>query len=198
MCFTKNKEELEDLYNAAKPEEFYRESWEQYAHSYFWLQKAQALYDSAKAVQNAFWPKTRKHHDQKAAVSDFHKGPVYMLLAGSAIEAILKGIWLGQNPSLVTEQELPKDFTKHDLESLYDKTGLIKNSRQNDLLKRLTNYVTTFGKYPITKTKYDMVNKLKTRFSSQTDFDSVDQLWNLLKKKIKPFAKIKEVRKNEF
>jgi hypothetical protein len=89
MSFTENKKELE---------EFYRESWEQYAQPYFWFQKAQTLYDASNAIRCAFWSKTRKHHDQKAAISDFHKGPVYMLLAGLAIETLLKGILIGQNP----------------------------------------------------------------------------------------------------
>lgn len=195
MFLTKSKKELKKLYDAAKPEEFYRESWEQYAHSYFWLQKSQALYDASNAIRCAFWPKTRKHHDQEAAVSDFHKGPVYMLLAGLAIETLLKGILIGQNPDLVEKEKLSKKLIKkggHNIKELYRETNFPKNEFKYDLLERLKNYVENFGRYPVTTKKYNMVNKLKTRFSSQTDFDAVDQLWNFLKKKIEPFVQIKE------
>jgi hypothetical protein len=180
MNFTENKEY----------EEFYRKNWKQYAsESHFWFQKAQALYDAANVVRYAFWPEKRTPRDRKAAVSDFYKGTVYMLLAGLAVETILKGILIGQNPQLVEKQELWKELVNHDLKKLYKKTKLTMSNLQNNLFERLTNYVITFGKYPVTKIEQNMSKRGETSFSSQTDFDGVDQLWDFLSKKIQTFIK---------
>lgn len=168
-------------------EEFYKKSWEQYASPNFWFQKAQALYDAANAVRCAFWPKQRTPRDRKAAVSDFYKGPVYMLLAGLAVETVLKGILVGQNPHLVEKQKLSKKLLGHDIKELYRRAMFPKVQFKYELLERLENYVKTFGRYPVTITKQNMSKMGKTRFSSQTDFGSVDQLWNFLIKKIETF-----------
>jgi len=161
--------------------------WKQYTHPHFWFQMAQNLYDAANALHRAFWPEKRIYHDLETAKSDFDKGPAYMLLAGLAVEVYLKGILIKRNPHLVKQQKLSKELTGrgHNLCHLYQKAGLskIKVAGHEELLERLTIYVEDFGKYPVTKNANKMANNwLKIRFSSQTDFDRVNRLWDFLTK----------------
>lgn len=85
-------------------EKYHRQSWEGYAKApYFWFIKAEVLYDAANAVRNTFWLKKRKPYDLSAASNDFYKGPIYMLLAGLAVETLIKGIIVGLEPKLVQD-----------------------------------------------------------------------------------------------
>ena len=158
--------------------------WEQYAHPYFWFERAQNLYDAANAIRRAFWPGQGTYLSLKAAESDFHKGPAYMLLVGLAVEVYLKGILVKKNPGFIKQQRLSNELIGHNLGALYRKAGLsrIKVAYHSELLERLTIYVEDFGKYPVTRNKNKMAKWLKIRFCSQTDFSRVDRLWDFLKK----------------
>lgn len=156
-----------------------------------WLNSAQNLKNAADVLRNSCWPKKRRFHDLKAAKSDFLMGPVYMLLAGLAVETLIKGIIVGIEPKLVEEQKLSPELTRHDLLKLYKRAGLIENALQNNLLLRLQNYVQNFGRYPVTRTKQTMEKKAQTRFSGETDFRSIDRLWDFLYKEIQKYIKEK-------
>lgn len=173
-------------------EKYHKQSWKGYAENpYFWLIKAEALYDAANAIRNVFWPKRRERYDLSAASSDFYKGPVYMLLAGLAVETLIKGIIVGSHRELVEEQKLSTELTHHNLPRLYKKAGLIENALQNNLLLRLQNYVENFGRYPVTRTKQEMEKMTQTQFCGDTDFISVDRLWDFLCKKIQNYIEDK-------
>ena len=166
---------------------FHRQSWKNYTHPHFWFIKAEALYDAANAVRNAFWPKICGRYDLDAASSDLYRGPVYMLLAGLAIETLIKGIMVGQNPKLVEPQKLSQELTHHRLLELYRAAGMRSYGPWNDLLSRLQNYVEIFGRYPVPKTKKDMEKMSNTRFAGQTDPGKVDRLWKYLVPKIQAY-----------
>jgi len=173
--------------------EYHQGSWTQLAKDpESWLRKAEALKNAADAARVSFWPKKRKHHDTKAAVADFFQGPVYMLLAGLAVETLIKGIIVAKNPEFVGKQWLSKKLTHHNLQELYRTASLREDNSRNDLLLRLQNYVENFGRYPVTKTKQDMEKMVRTRFAGQTDPDTVDRLWSFLFDKIQPYIQTDE------
>ena len=156
-----------------------------------WLFMAKNLKNAADALRNSCWPKERCFRDLDAATSDFLTGPVYMLLAGLAVETLIKGIIVGSHRELVEEQKLSTELTHHNLPRLYKKAGLIENALQNNLLLRLQNYVENFGRYPVTKTKQEMEKMTQTQFCGDTDFISVDRLWDFLCKKIQNYIEDK-------
>ena len=167
---------------------FHRQSWQDYTDPYFWRARAETLYEAANAFREKYWPVKRKDKDTEAAYSDFQRGPVYMLLAGLALETLIKGIIVGRNPKVVEHQKLSGKLTHHNLIELYRVAGLRESKYRNDLLLRLQNYVEIFGRYPVTKTKKEMEKMSNTRFAGQTDPDRVDRLWNFLVLKIQSYT----------
>jgi len=170
--------------------QFHKQSWKDYTKPYFWFIKAEALYEAANAFHDKYWPKERSARDTDAAYSDLYRGPVYMLLAGLALETLIKGIIVGRNPAVVGPQRLSRKLTHHNLIKLYQEAGLIESKYQNELLLRLQNYVENFGRYPVTRSKNDMKIMSNTRFSGQTDPDRVDRLWKFLVPEIKAYIDI--------
>lgn len=165
--------------------EYHQGSWTQLAKDpESWLRKAEALKNAADSARAALWPKNRKHNDTKAALADFFQGPVYMLLAGLAVETLIKGIIVAKKPKAVEKQRLSKKLTHRNLQKLYRTASLRENNSRNDLFLRLQNYVENFGRYPVTRTKQDMKKMLHTRFASQTDPDKIERLWKFLVQEI--------------
>ncbi len=172
--------------------QFHRQSWKDYTRPYFWLVRAEALYEAANAFREKFWPKERSARDAKAAYSDFCRGPVYMLLAGLALETLIKGIIVGRNPKVVGPQRLSKKLTNHNLVDLYREAGLRESKGLKDLLLRLQNYIEIFGRYPVSKTKKNMEKMSNTRFAGQTDHNSIDRIWKNLVPEIQDFIHDKQ------
>ena len=173
--------------NYDKFAKFHRQSWQNYTNPDCWMAKAETLYEAANAFREKYWPIQRKEKDAEAGCSDFQRGPVYMLLAGLAIETLIKGIMVGKNPNLVEPQKLSQELTHHNLLELYRAAGMRESNSRNNLLLRLQNYVEIFGRYPVTKTKKEMEKMSNTRFAGQTDPERVDRLWNYLVSKIQAY-----------
>jgi hypothetical protein len=78
---------------------------------------------------------------------------IYMLLSGFALENLLKGIYIGRNPTFVMEGKLKKWSSKsgHELLDLAEKTKFELSEDETNLLERLTEFVVWAGKYPIPK-----------------------------------------------
>ena len=172
-------------FNEAELEKYYKGNWELLAKDpNLWYRSAESLKTTTDVLRKSqLWPENRERFGTKAAVADFLYGPVYMLLAGLAIETLIKGIIVSQKPELVEQQELSKELTRHNLIDLYQMAGLRVNPRRNNLLLRLQNYVENFGRYPVTKRKQDMKKLVQTRFAGQTDPDRIERLWSFLFRK---------------
>ena len=170
-------------------EKYYRDSWHSLAiDPKAWLMSAEHLKSAADALhKSSLWPSRREPYDQKSAVADFHYGPVYMLLAGLAIETLIKGIIVARHPDFIEQQKLSGELTHHDLTELYQTAGLMIIKAHDNLLLRLQNYVVIFGRYPVTKTRQDMQRLTDTRFAGQTDPKKIDSLWDFLVKRIQPY-----------
>lgn len=176
---------------------YHRQSWTLYAEPYFWKLKAEALYEAANSFREKYWPTVRKPRDLDAAYSDFMRGDTYMLIAGLAVEALIKGLIIGKKPELVKSQKLSKKLTNHNLVELYQTAELRNNCSRNNLLLRLQNYVENFGRYPVTKIKRDMEKKTKTRFAGEADFHKIDRLWDFLISAIKPYIQDVDEKEGE-
>jgi hypothetical protein len=180
---------MQDMKKKQEFEKFHKDSW--YTLSIdpkTWLRSAEHLKNAADALRKSLlWPATREIYGHKSAVADFHYGPVYMLLAGLAIETLIKGIIVAKHPDFVKQQKLSVELTNHNLTDLFETAGLMKSNAHNNLLLRLQNYVKIFGRYPVTKTKQDMQKLASTRFAGQTDPSRIDRLWNFLVKRIQPY-----------
>jgi len=72
----------------------------------------------------------------------------YCLLAGYAIECMLKGYCLGSKPELIVNQEaMHQSITKHDLVTLASMCDLPISAEESKMLSFLTDQI-VWGKYP--------------------------------------------------
>jgi hypothetical protein len=84
---------------------------------------------------------------------DMQSLPIGLLLAGYAIENLLKGIIFSQKPELLSENlELNRRFTRHELDKLYRDAGFVNaleeiDSETRKLLDGLTQIVVWQGRY---------------------------------------------------
>lgn len=150
-----------------------------------WLVSSSALREAADTLRDTCWPKEKKHHDLKAAAADFRIGPVYMLLMGMAVEAALKAIIVAQDDECIQDDVISKDFANHHLKVLWSKARIHKYKRDDPLLDRLESFVTTFGRYPVSRTKKSMNTMIGSSFHGDPDFHKVNRLWTFLEKHLK-------------
>jgi hypothetical protein len=107
-----------------------------------------------------------------------------MLLLGLAFENLLKSIYVGQNPSLVTRDRLNpvggRSDGGHNLRKLASALTALE-SDEADLLTRLQEHVVWAGRYPIpTKSsRYHDSNQphTKVQFNPAADFAVADRLF---------------------
>ncbi len=73
----------------------------------------------------------------------------YLLLAGYALECVLKGCLLAMRPELVKdEKRLDRAILIHDLRQLCHDCAIILSPEEGDLLDLITRYI-IWGKYPV-------------------------------------------------
>jgi hypothetical protein len=95
----------------------------------------------AEAIGN---PMKDRESDQYVYV-----GGVFLMLAGFAIEALLKGILIAGNPTTVSQGRLPKWLLNHDLAGLMQRANVRLTEAEAELLRRLTEAVQWRGRYPV-------------------------------------------------
>jgi hypothetical protein len=72
------------------------------------------------------------------------------LLAGYAIENLLKGLLITEHPEYVSQGKLSKGLSHHNLSTLANKITCIKfNSNEQSLLSLLGLYLTNLARYPV-------------------------------------------------
>jgi hypothetical protein len=105
--------------------------------------------------------------------------PVAQLLAGYAIENLMKGILFYQTP-LINDEKLDNNIANHNLPVLYEEvcenTGLKMIPETKDFLFRLKQVIVWKGRYPITKTKSDYV---KEKHSSHPELQGLGRIQEL-------------------
>lgn len=80
----------------------------------------------------------------------------YLLLAGYALECVLKGLLLARNPDLVQDdKKLDDSITNHDLSMLCDSCNLAISEKEQQVVDVMTWQI-QWGKYPAPKKLRDM------------------------------------------
>jgi uncharacterized protein (DUF433 family) len=76
--------------------------------------------------------------------------PVYYMLMGLAVENYIKGIIMVNHPEYLTEDGLTK-IDKHETYDLLNENGITEFKVYDDILHQLAEYVTSIGRFPVTK-----------------------------------------------
>jgi len=157
----------------------------------WWLSSCR-LKKAADILQDTCWPKTDIHADLDGATADFQLGPVYMLLMGMAIEAALKAAIVAMDNNIIgrATQGIPKKFATHSLTYLWNWAGLnrVKSRQISACCTRLQEFVTTFGRYPVTRSKCQMAQTTRYSFHADPDLHNVERLWQSVEKRLKEVA----------
>jgi hypothetical protein len=131
------------------------------ADPYQWLVIAERLKRSADLVWGEHASDTQRlfgkigtgtRWSEEEASIPWPISPVYMLLAGLALENLAKGILVGENPQLVEEGGLSSRVTTGHLSpGLLGRAGVGLNQHERDLVERLAVFVVWGGRYPVPK-----------------------------------------------
>jgi hypothetical protein len=83
-------------------------------------------------------------------------GPMFLMLAGYSIEALVKGICVAREPEAVIvvskgRKKLPDWLTTHNLEGLLDRSRVELADADREFLRRLHVSVLWSGRYPVDK-----------------------------------------------
>ncbi|MCX5734999.1 MAG: hypothetical protein NTW68_11825 [candidate division NC10 bacterium] len=114
-----------------------------------WLMAAAELRMSADLVGDRFAEAVGNWLEGREPGRYLHVGAVFLMLAGFAIEALLKGIVLAGNPSTVSHGRLPKWLLNHDLSGLMQRANVPLTGDEDELLRRLVEAVQWRGRYPV-------------------------------------------------
>lgn len=76
--------------------------------------------------------------------------PVYYLLMGYAVEDYVKAIIIINHPEYLTDDGLTR-IDKHETYDLLNENGIPEFKKYDEILHQLVEYVTSMGRYPITK-----------------------------------------------
>ena len=82
-------------------------------------------------------------------VGDMTIWPVGLMLAGLALELLVKGLLIVNNPALVTAEKLDAQLTKHALARYLEEASIVLEEEEVALVKRLEEFITWAGRYPI-------------------------------------------------
>lgn len=115
----------------------------------------------------------------------------YMLFIGLAFENLIKGILIGQNPTLVTREKIESGILGRNGHGIAEGASRIIRLRQQEfqLLERVEEYLFWAGRYPLPLKSNSFINseKRKLRTFRSNDPSMIDKL----------FKKIVEVFENE-
>ncbi|MGH8494085.1 MAG: hypothetical protein ACRERR_13425 [Moraxellaceae bacterium] len=131
-------------------------------NAWFWLRQARRLKLAANLISKEFvnaWdesisnPEEFSKQEQESGILSvaLDSFPVYVLLAGLAIENLAKGVLVAQDP---------KHFKKgarltHDLLPYVEQSGISISPKQRDLLIEIEENVLWKGRYPVPKKPED-------------------------------------------
>ena len=103
------------------------------------------------------------------------------MLAGFAIEALLKGIMIADNPSTVSDGRLPKWLLTHELAGLMKRAEVPLTEDEAELIRRLAEAVQWRGRYPVPRHAEALPDSHSVGIS---DVDSFRELYDRLETKL--------------
>jgi len=134
-----------------------------------WLTTARMLKRAADILWQTYWAEFRTSMDEyvrrvKAGWVPCHSESTwsemarpYMLLAGFAIENLLKGLWLARDAAALKGDRLDFGSRGHDLKWLSVRASLQLNQDELLELELLTNSIVCSGRYSISKRSQELV-----------------------------------------
>lgn len=120
----------------------------------YWYSYATELFDSAESVCQNYESEFVRYFICSAKENRVYDRPLLSrpatLLFGFAIENLLKGIIISENPYLLEKGSLDKKLISHDLLALsHQVTSLDLQPKQISILKYLSDALPYFSRYPI-------------------------------------------------
>jgi hypothetical protein len=133
------------------PEELFRRMFQQAADMPdAWRMTADSLLRAAGTLVPLIEADTRAALDPSQNTFDHPVAPVYMLLAGLAIENLAKAkLVAGRSSPATVGDALVPDLKSHDLVDLLHRAGLTLSADESYLAERLQAFVEWAGRYPI-------------------------------------------------
>ncbi|MHB8581443.1 MAG: hypothetical protein ACYDA4_16485 [Ignavibacteriaceae bacterium] len=120
-----------------------------------WLAYADELKDSAEILwaENSNRLRLEIIQNSKSIIENKNTPSIsrsYLLLAGFAIENVLKGIIIADDPSQINSGKLSSELKSHSLSKLASKiNGMVFTKDEIKLLKMLEKIIPYWGRYPI-------------------------------------------------
>ncbi|MCC6345682.1 MAG: hypothetical protein IT388_00685 [Nitrospirales bacterium] len=144
---------------------------------YRWLQKAESLRRTAEIIAGHViddFKKSRSGEKEDGRKPEIY--PVYLMIAGLALEVLLKGILVGRGEKIVDKGEF-KGWSggSHDLLRLIERVSIRIDEKERWFFERLSEHISWAGKYPIPKRyKKVMPRPMPQGFACVTYFSSED------------------------
>jgi hypothetical protein len=136
-----------------------RERFEDFARSANrWLTAATELRLSADLVGDRFAEAVGNLVKGREPGQYLHVGAAFFMLAGFAIEALLKGIVIAGDPSTVSNGQFPKWLLNHDLARLMKRANVPIREDETQLVCRLAEAVQWRGRYPVLRHAGEMIS----------------------------------------
>jgi hypothetical protein len=122
-----------------------------------WLVSAEDLKACAEIIGQRFVeylmkPMSPEDFESSEGVQAISFGPIFQMLAGYSIEALVKGICVAREPNAVRGGKLPKWLTTHRLGPLLRRANVEVAAHDERFLRRLERSVLWAGRYPVDKT----------------------------------------------
>jgi hypothetical protein len=107
-----------------------------------WYASARALFGASRAV-------SERAKSLVAPLEQAELGRVYRLLAGMALESLLKALLVQQIPQAEYTTKVPDRLRTHDLRVLTERLKLKLGDAEKDCIRNLTEHVVWVGRYPV-------------------------------------------------
>ncbi len=180
MPAKKRRTEFGDFWKVGPPDDVHRRlgnAW------WAWLWWVHALEHSAAAIRES--ASYTEAADSKIVMPTVYC--VRAMLLGYAVECALKGLWVRRGNTIVQGGKYTKipNARDHDLLGLARTVGFHANAKESDVLKRLSNFASFAGRYPIAKTPDAMlpnrtaaIGPIDVAFFSKQDFRVTQSILN--------------------
>ncbi len=157
-----------------------------------WHESAWVLKDCATIIGKLFvadlMSKTPPEGKTTIGLQPISFGPVFQMLAGYALEDLLKAIIVARDPGIVKDKGQWDKFTSgHNLVAMCKIAGIPLEEPSRGFLDRLTEAMKWVGRYPVSRRRDEMK---RSKHSKSTDLDSFlrfyDRLYQALLEARKP------------
>lgn len=102
-------------------------------------------------------------------------------LMGFALEVLLKGLIISNNPELGVSKKLDRAFRTHNLIKLAERAGMPLSRTEKELCLNLTNYTEVWFKYPVGRDEEDHHKRssilIRNGVNSRIVFDELYARW---------------------